>query len=317
MGNGLYYLKNELQQVGGTALTGLIILNKHEGVTSFMAAALVRRLTGEKRVGHTGTLDPMATGVLPVMLGGATKFCELLPSHDKAYRATLLLGITTDTLDITGTVQTQREVCVTAAEFDAALARFTGEIEQLPPMYSAVSKNGVRLYKLARQGIEVERETRRVTVYSSETVSVDEIKGEYIIDVRCSAGTYIRTLISDVGEALGCGAVMTGLCRTEANGFTLEDAHTVPALEALARDSRLSEAFIPVDKALTDYPVLEITANQAVRFKNGGALDAVRLSRTLAHGFVRVYAPDGAFLGLGEKKEDDGELAVKRLLVTT
>ena len=297
-------------------MTGLIILNKHEDVTSFRMAAIARRLTGEKRVGHTGTLDPMATGVLPVLLGGATRFCELLPSHDKAYRARLLLGVTTDTLDITGTVLTQRHVDVKPDAFKAALARFTGEIEQLPPMYSAVSKDGVRLYALARQGIEVERETRRVTVYSAETVSSDEQKGEYVIDVACSAGTYIRSLITDVGEALGCGAVMTGLCRTSANGFSLGDARTAAELEALSSQGRIGEAIIPIDEALAAYPSVEVTEKQAVRFKNGGALDTTRLSKALSTGLIRVYAPDGVFLGLGEKKEDSGELSVKRVLVT-
>lgn len=296
-------------------MTGLIILNKHENITSFRAAALVRGITGEKRVGHTGTLDPMATGVLPVMLGGATKFCELLPSHDKSYRAKLLLGVTTDTLDITGAVTSQRHVDVTADEFKAALSRFTGDIEQLPPMYSAVSKDGVRLYMLARQGIEVEREKRSVTVYSAETVFADEQKGEYVIDVCCSAGTYIRTLISDLGEALGCGAIMTGLCRTKANGFTLEAARTVAELEELIKQGRLSEALIPVDEALSEYPSVRVTENQSVRFKNGGSLDVKRLGKKLPPCLIRVYSPDGDFLGLGEIKADGGEMSVKRVLV--
>lgn len=295
-------------------MTGLIILNKHEGISSFRAVSIVRGITGEKRVGHTGTLDPMATGVLPVMLGGATKFCEFLPSHDKSYRAKLLLGVTTDTLDITGNVLTQRSVDVAAGEFKSALARFTGEIEQLPPMFSAVSKDGVRLYKLARQGIVTEREKRQVTVFFAETVCENEQKGEYTIDVVCSAGTYIRTLINDIGEVLGCGAVMTALCRTRSNGFFLQDALTITELEELARQGRAGEAVIPIEKALSQYQNTEVSERQAIRFKNGGPLDLCRLKDDILPGLTKVFSPNGDFLGLGEKNEETGELTPKRIL---
>ena len=166
----------------------------------------------------------MATGVLPVAVGNATRFIELLPSHDKGYRASFKLGITTDTLDITGTVLTKSDNIPEEEDVKKAISHFKGETEQLPPMYSAIKKDGKRLYELARQGIEVEREKRTVTIYNCDFVSFEN--GEYTIDVKCSKGTYIRSLISDIGEMLGCGAVMTALRRTLSNGFSIDEAHT-------------------------------------------------------------------------------------------
>ena len=291
-------------------MTGILLIDKPEGMTSFVAATRVRRMTGVKKTGHTGTLDPMATGVLPVLLGGATRFCELLPSHDKAYTATLRLGTITDTLDITGEVLETREVNVSRAELERALEGFSGEIEQVPPMYSAISQNGVRLYKLARQGIEVERESRRVTISSLELIGCDEEKGEYTISVECSAGTYIRSLVADIGEKLGCGAVMTALRRTSANGFDIKDAVTIEQLEAAANEERLGEILLPVDKALGGYGSVTVTEAQAKRFLNGGELFLERL-KIKGEGIFRVYSPKGDFLGLGET--EDEYLKVRRV----
>lgn len=291
-------------------MTGFIIFDKPEGITSFVGARIVRRVTNEKKTGHTGTLDPMATGVLPVALGNSTRFIELLPCHDKAYRASFRLGETTDTLDITGkTLTTSNDIPDEEAVL-AVFEHFKGEIEQLPPMYSAIQIDGKRLYDLARQGIEVEREKRRITIYSLEFVS--HIGDEYTIDVKCSKGTYIRSLIADIGEMLGCGAVMTSLRRTLSNGFSIEDAHTEEELKS-AED--VSMYIIPVDKALDAYPELFVTDAQAKRFKNGGELDAERLKKKLTEGFYRVYSPDGKFLGLGEYKKDEPSLKVKRVYI--
>lgn len=295
-------------------MTGILLLNKHEDITSFWASAQLRKIAGEKKIGHTGTLDPMASGVLPVLLGGATKFMELLPSHDKAYRATFLLGATTDTLDITGTVLRQRFVSVGKSDVLCALDAFRGKIRQLPPMYSAVSKDGVRLYKLARQGIEIEREYREVEIFSLELVAADEVKGEYTIDVSCSSGTYIRSLVSDLGEALGCGAVLTALCRTRANGFSIEDAHTLSELRECSKET-FASYLLSVDQVLDAYPAVTITDNQAVRFRNGGELDKARLRGIGADGLYRVYAPDGTFLGLGLLDSEKNALSVRRLLI--
>lgn len=293
-------------------MTGIILLDKPEGITSFGAVARVRRICSEKKCGHTGTLDPMATGVLTIMLGGATRFCELLPGHDKAYVASFRLGTVTDTLDITGKTLETREVTATAEQVRDKLTEFVGEISQLPPMYSAVSVDGKRLYELARQGIEVERKARQVTVYSIEMLSENEESGEYTISVECSSGTYIRTLISDLGEALGCGAVMTDLRRTKANGFGIENAVTLEELSAAAENGTLEELIIPVDKALEEYPVIKVTAAQTKRFSNGGELDLQRLKYPRMLGYFRIYDPENRFIGLGEIGTGDS-LAVKRV----
>ncbi len=295
-------------------MTGIILLDKPEGITSFWAAAQLRRVFGEKKIGHTGTLDPMASGLLPVLLGGATKFADLLPSHDKAYRATFLLGAETDTLDITGHVVRQRYVAAGAADVEAALASFRGRITQTPPMYSALSRNGVRLYALARQGIEVEREAREVEIYRLEMTDADDVKGAYTIDVRCSAGTYIRSLVSDLGEALGCGAVLTALRRTEANGLHIADAVTLDRLRTCTPQERAA-CVLAVDAALSAYPAVTVTQNQSVRFRNGGALDLARVRGVGTQELYRVYDPQGVFLGLGQRNAEQNELAVRRLLI--
>ncbi len=291
-------------------MNGFIILDKPAGITSFIGGAIVRRVTKEKKTGHTGTLDPMATGVLPVAVGNATRFIELLPSHDKGYRASFRLGTTTDTLDITGKVLTTSDNIPDEEAVKNAIAHFNGEIEQLPPMYSAIKKDGKRLYELARQGIEVEREKRIVTIYSCDFVSF--LNGEYTIDVKCSKGTYIRSLISDIGEMLGCGAVMTALRRTLSNGFSIDDAHTEDELKS-AED--ISAFVIPVDKALEAYPAIKVSEAQAKRFRNGGELDSQRLHTRLVPSLYRVYSPEGSFLGLGEYRENETNLFVKRVFV--
>lgn len=293
-------------------MTGIILLDKPKDITSFGAVARARRICGEKKCGHTGTLDPMATGVLTIMLGGATRFIELLPSHDKAYIASFRLGTVTDTLDITGKVLETREVNVTAAQVKEKIKYFIGEISQLPPMYSAVSVGGQRLYDLARQGIEVERTARQVTVFSIDMLSENEQTGEYEIAVECSSGTYIRTLISDLGEALGCGAVMTELRRTKANGFEIKNAVTLEQLAQAAENGTLDEVVIPVEKALENYPMIKVTAAQAKRFRNGGELDLQRLKYQRMLGLFRIYDPDDNFIGLGEIGLGDS-LAVKRV----
>lgn len=295
-------------------MTGIILLDKPKDITSFGAVARVRRICGEKKCGHTGTLDPMATGVLTIMLGGATRFCELLPSHDKAYIASFRLGTVTDTLDITGKVLETREVSVTAEQVREKIKGFVGDISQLPPMYSAVSVNGQRLYDLARQGIEVERKAREVTVFSIEMLGENEQAGEYEIAVECSSGTYIRTLIADLGEALGCGAVLTELRRTKANGFDISQAVTLEQLEKAAESGELNGVLIPVDKALEEYPVIKVTAAQAKRFRNGGELDLQRLKYPRMLGLFRICDPEDNFIGLGEIGTGDS-LTVKRVFV--
>ncbi len=292
-------------------MTGFVILDKPAGMTSFAAAAKCRRLFGVKKAGHTGTLDPMATGVLVVALGAAARFIELLPSHEKAYRAVFRLGETTDTLDTTGTVLSRSAVDCGKADVEAALDRFRGDILQIPPMYSALQKDGVRLYTLARQGIDVPREARLVTVSSLTLAAADEAAQTYTIDVRCSAGTYIRSLISDLGEKLGCGAVMTALRRTEANGCALAQSVTFEQLDTLQTQNALQTALHPTETLLGFSP-LTVTEAQSRRFMNGGELNLDRLRGADKDGFYCVFAPDGAFLGVGEAQPERGVLRVKK-----
>ncbi len=297
-------------------MTGFVYLDKDEGMTSFFAASRLRRIFGMKKIGHTGTLDPMATGVLPVALGGATRFIELIPDHNKAYRASFRLGTTTDTLDVTGEVLTTSEVSASADEVREALSQFRGEISQLPPMYSAIKKDGVRLYTLARQGIEVEREERRITVYRLELTLADDENKEYEIEVECSSGTYIRSLISDIGETLGCGAVMTSLRRIKANGIDEKKCHTLSELERMKEEGRLSETVKRVDELLS-YGRIKVSEAQAKRFSNGGSLDCNRFGGDKSEGLHCVYSPEGEFLGIGEIDADGQVMTARKVYVET
>lgn len=289
-------------------MTGMIPFKKGENITSFFAVNKVRRIIGEKKCGHTGTLDPNATGVLPIAVGGATRFIELLPTHKKAYKATFKTGFCTDTLDIWGTVTETFEKQVSFAEIEEVAMGFKGEIMQLPPMYSAIKRDGVRLYELARQGVEVERTPRKCEIYE---LSVKEAEnGEYSLYCTCSAGTYIRTLINDIGEKLGCGATMTSLCRTFACGVELEECYTLEELNQLKEQGEIEKAIISLEKLLLEYPEIHVTENQAKRFSNGGSLLRERLRNPGENGIYRVYG-NGEFLGLGELTDTD--LLVKRV----
>lgn len=292
-------------------MNGIICINKKQNITSFGVCAKLRGILGEKKVGHTGTLDPMAEGVLPVMIGGATRFLNFLPESDKGYRASFILGKTTDTLDITGNVTAEYENNVSESDVSEALKFFKGKIMQTPPMYSAVSVNGKRLYELARQGIEVERKEREIEIKRLELV--ENINGEYVIDVFCSKGTYIRSLIDDIGRMLGCGAVMTSLVRTSAMGFTLENCTTLDELQQRKNENiGFDDILLPLDQVLSAYNKITISPAQSVRFKNGGSLDLARIKKQLfKEEIYRIYNPEGAFLGLGQAVNE--ELIIKRI----
>lgn len=302
-------------------MTGILVLDKPQGMTSFSAVKKVRWLSGEKKAGHCGTLDPMATGVLPVMLGGATKFLDYLPDEGKRYTAGFRLGVRTNTLDITGDILEEKPVTCSRREVEEALGPFRGDIFQVPPMYSALKQDGVRLYELAREGKEVERQARPVTIRSLELLpGQPSHPDEYFLSVSCSKGTYIRTLIDDIGTALGCGAVMTSLRRTETCGFSLDDAVTLEQLEKSGSPETLEKRLVPVDQALSSYPALGITPKQTVRFSNGGSLDldrvyALRDKTPEDHSLYRVYSNTREFLGLGEIDREDHCLSVKRIFV--
>ena len=288
-------------------MTGVICLDKPQGITSFLAVKKLSRTAAEKKAGHTGTLDPMATGLLVVMLGNCTRFIDFLPESDKSYTAQVRLGIKTDTLDITGKIISQSQVSVSEEEIKKVAESFTGTIQQTPPMFSALQKDGKRLYDLARQGIEVERESRTVNI--SELRVYNFGKDGFSMDVTCSAGTYIRSLADDIGEKLGCGACLSSLRRTMANGFSVENAVT---LDELSDCKDFTKYVIPIDKALVSYPSLICSDAQARLFHNGGHLDRDRLRYDDKNGLVRVYSQSGIFQGLGEIS--DTELKARRVL---
>lgn len=293
-------------------MTGIICINKEKDITSFGVVAKVRGITREKKCGHTGTLDPMATGVLPIMLGGATRFLNFLPESDKGYRAGFILGKTTDTLDITGNVLSENEVNSSKKDVENVLSKFRGTIKQIPPMFSAKSVDGVRLYDLARQGIEVEREACIVEITKLELVEYEN--DEYIIDVLCSKGTYIRSLIDDIGRELGCGAVMTSLVRTQAMGFTLDDCVTLDELQNIKDNgANFDSVCLNIEDMFKSYPKVFVSDAQAKRFSNGGALDINRIKKApLPNEACAVYSNENLFLGLGIS--DGNELKVLRLL---
>ena len=294
-------------------MTGIICLDKPCGMTSFMAVKRASRILGVKKAGHTGTLDPMATGVLVIMLGHCTRFIELLPEHRKSYTARVKLGLTTDTLDITGEVLSENEVNVTIEQLLSVSENYKGDILQTPPMYSALKKDGERLYDLARKGIEIEREQRQITIEKLENYDFDGT--EFSMDVTCSAGTYIRSLCDDIGRDLGCGAVMTALRRTEANGFSTEKSVTLEELERLVGENNADSVITSVENALMSYPEIKVSKPQANRFRNGGELGYERLHGEYPVGIYRVKSPDGEFLGLGEILTEKGDLTVRRVLV--
>jgi len=291
-------------------VNGVICLDKPQGKTSFDCCAFIRRLLGTKKVGHAGTLDPMATGVLPILVGSATRAIDLLPVQDKRYTATLRLGFVSDTQDIWGSVSATGCALPSLNMVEKALGNFRGDILQTPPMMSALKRGGVRLYDLARQGIEVEREPRPVTIYSLELLDYNQATGEAVIDCHCSKGTYIRTICADLGELLGCGGVMSALRRTMAAGFTLEDCVTMEQAEELFKSGQLEQYIKPVDSLFGCYGKVTVSTAQAVRFKNGGSLSLERIKSRVSD-IVRVYSPAGEFLGLG--KPENGELKVLKL----
>ena len=302
-------------------VNGLLLIDKPTDFTSFDVCAVVRGMLRTKKVGHSGTLDPMATGVLPILVGSATRALDLIPSHDKTYVAGFKLGIRTDTLDITGEVLSECEADVEEVALLETIEKFKGDIMQVPPMYSAVSVNGKKLYDLARKGIEVERQARPVTIYSITLDEYDRASGTGIMTVSCSKGTYIRTLIDDIGSVLGCGAVLTSLRRTMASGLTIDKCMTLKQAQVYKDEGVLEQKILPIDTIFECYPALYISDNQTVRFNNGAALaldrlhppviDGVRQTERLnaevykGKSLYRVYSRSNAFLGLGIKDGDE------------
>ena len=281
-------------------MNGIVIIDKPAGWTSQDVTARLRRVFGTRRIGHGGTLDPMATGVLPVFVGRATRGVEFFEHAEKTYETELLLGVATDTEDTTGTVRARREVSVTQARLDEVLERFRGEIMQIPPMYSALKVNGQKLYDLARKGRQVERQPRPVTIHELTLLSRE---GDTLrLRVRCSKGTYIRTLCADIGEALGCGGCMQALRRTQAGEYTIAEA--VPLQQLL--EAAEPEIYLrDVDTMFRGYPAVKLTVNQEKRCRNGNAF-----SVSLPGGTYRAYSQSGEFLMLA-KVEDSVMSTIK------
>ena len=292
------------------ALHGVLLLDKPLGWSSNDALQKAKWLLRADKAGHTGTLDPLATGLLPLCFGAATKFSQVSLDADKAYRATLCLGQRTSTGDLEGEVLQDRPVHVDRAAIDAAIACFTGPIAQIPPMYSAIKKDGKALYEYARAGIEVERAARDVTVHAIDIIDWHDGPNApiLVIDVRCSKGTYIRTLAEDIGEALGCGAHLTALRRTASGPLALGNAITLADLESMDEPARLAR-LLPVDALLADWPHLVLDADEAGRFLTGLRRRVTQVDVAA----VKVYGPEtGAFLGSAHICA--GELIADRLL---
>jgi tRNA pseudouridine55 synthase len=292
-------------------MQGFILLNKPSGITSFSAVAKIKRLACEKRVGHTGTLDPMATGVLPILLGRATTLSSIMLDGNKRYTATVKLGVTTDTEDITGTVLSEKSVEVTALQLEEALKHFSGKITQTPPMYSAIKKDGVRLYDLARQGKSVEIPSREVEIFSIDLISPLSDDNTFVIDVFVSKGTYIRSLARDIGEYLGCGATLTALERTDTCGFSIDKCVNLDDLDA----QNLQNFLLPEETAVMHLRECKVTAKQAERFSNGGQLDFSRLHiENIADGeLFRVKCGD-TFVGIGIADIPNQRLNIKSII---
>lgn len=294
--------------------SGLLIVNKHLGVTSHDIVWKVRKLFGTKRVGHTGTLDPMASGVLVVLVGRAAKAAEYLVADRKRYSATLRLGLTTDTEDATGNVLTSTDHLPSTSEVLSVCEAFTGEIEQIPPMYSALKVGGQKLCDLARKGIEIERKARPVTIHSLVCTPTD-LPSDYRLDVLCSSGTYIRTLCADIGASLGCGGVMATLERTETGGFSLDEAHTVSELEAMSEDERLS-LLIPTERLFESLPTVALPEFFEKLCRGGCEIYQKKLRTDFSLGErVRLCRADGSFFALGEVREYEGESAIKSIKI--
>ncbi len=297
------------RRMRGQAIDGILLLDKPIGWSSNAALQAVKRLLNARKAGHTGNLDPLATGLLPLCFGEATKVSSFLLDANKSYRFTCTLGITTRTGDAEGEVVQTRPVGLLDPDtVDAVLARFVGSIEQIPPMYSALKHNGQRLYDLARQGIEVERAPRTVTIHRLTRIHLTDHLLE--CELVCSKGTYVRTLAEDIGEVLGCGAHISALRRTGVTPYETDSMITLEALQAhVAQGQPLDAVLLPMDSALTHWPILSVQGDVAHYFQQG---QAVVIAHAPTHGYVRLYQ-DRHLIGIGEIQED-GRVAPRRLL---
>lgn len=295
-------------------LNGIICVNKPEGFTSFDVIAKLRGILRMKKLGHSGTLDPMATGVLPVFAGSATRAISILPDTDKSYLAGFRLGLATDTQDITGKILEEKPFSVSIQEIEAKTPLFRGNIKQIPPMYSAVSVGGKRLYELARKGIEIDRPAREIFIDNFDITEFDEKTGCGKLSVTCSKGTYIRTLIHDLGQELGCGAVMTALVRTTACGFTLSDCYTLDEIQKIANEGKAETITGSCERLFDGYPSLQLSRQKAAMYRNGVKLRLNELKGYGGEEFLKIYSDSGEFIGIARSDMENGVLRVLKNL---
>ena len=300
---------NDMQQEP----SGVLIIDKPAGMTSHDVVGKIRRLYGTRRVGHTGTLDPMATGVLVILIGRTAKACEYLAADAKRYEATLRLGLTTDTEDVTGTLLARSEKLPTQQEFFAVLPQFRGKIQQIPPMYSALKVNGQKLVDLARQGVTVERKPREIEIFELDAQPT-EAASDYLLSVKCSGGTYIRTLCADIGAALGCGAVMATLRRTQTSCFSIENAHTLAEIEEMTAEERLSLLY-STETLFVGLDAVRLPEFYERLCRSGCEIYLKKLGNPkLSVGQrLRLWDHDGNFFALGEVREYENGLAIKAI----
>lgn len=292
-------------------MNGILCVNKPQDFTSFDVIAKLRGILKIKRLGHGGTLDPMATGVLPVFVGSATKACDIMPDSSKSYRAGFRFGLSSDTQDIIGTVLNRSDASVCEDDIKSVISDFTGKIMQIPPMYSAVQVGGKRLYDLARQGIEVEREPREIEISSLKLENYDPETRMGHLYISCSKGTYIRTIISDIGDRLGCGGIMTSLVRLSSGGFSLDDCFTFEQIQKAADEGRAEELILPIERVFDKLPKLRLGEAQTRMYRNGVKLDLARINNIKSGcGNYSVYGFGGDFIGTAKADFEKGELRV-------
>ena len=296
-------------------MNGILCVNKPQDFTSFDVVAKLRGILQMKRLGHGGTLDPMATGVLPVFVGNATKACDIMPDSTKSYYAGFRFGTVSDTQDIWGECSEKSDRPVSENDILSIIPQFTGRIMQLPPMYSAVQVNGQRLYDLARKGIEVERTPREIEVAELILSDYNAEKREGFLSISCSKGTYIRTIISDIGDALGCGGIMTSLVRTSSGGFTLDDCFTFEQIQNARDENRLEELILPVERVFENLPKLRLNDAQTRMYRNGVKLDLAKLRGIFPDkDCYAVYGSDGGFIGTAISDREEGLLRIGKNL---
>ena len=294
--------------------SGVLVLNKPDGFTSHDAVNKIRRIFHTKKVGHTGTLDPMATGVLPILVGNAVKASSFLVTDSKCYRAKMVLGIETDTEDTSGKILAEHPITSSDAEVISAINSFVGESRQIPPMYSALKVNGQKLCDLARQGIEVEREARLINI--DRIWGIEKLSdNEWQFSASVSKGTYIRTLVADIGKRLGCGGAMSGLCRISSGNFTLDKAYTLEEVEKYAEEDRLGELILETESLFDSLEAIRLAPFYSKLARNGQPIYSSRAKLTLpeVNERVRLYDENGVFFALGEVIDLDGEKCVKSI----